>query len=122
MFIFCKMLRISGIKRLQEVFFKGIWAPLHNFFFVGAAKIHAKFQKICEIRTLRYFSTLLQELLYNYYHCNDVFSGFRISYLCRFIVFYILGICQVIYFTICVILLRVHIIPKLLPCNSKCSI
>ena len=33
---------------------------------------------------------------------------------------YILRICQVVYFTIWVILLRVHIIPMLLSCNSNC--
>ena len=33
---------------------------------------------------------------------------------------YILRICQVMYFTIWVILLRVHIIPMLLSCNSNC--
>ena len=73
-----------------------------------------------KIHTLQYFTTLLQELLYNYYHYNDVFSGFITSYLRSFIVFYILRICQVMYFTICIILLRVHIIPMLLSCNSNC--
>ena len=59
-------------------------------------------------------------IITQFYHYYVVFPVFIIAYLCKFRVFYILVICQVMYITICVILLQVHIIPMLVPCNSNC--